>query len=464
MKTDLVIKNAIVVTPTGLVNGGVAVDDGVIQHVGADSTLGDGTRVVDLEGRILFPGLFDPHTHLGLAGVHGEDSMLEDFRWSTRDALLGGVTTLATTTLPGRDSLVKLFDDTIKVAEGRSWVDYKVTCVVGVRSQIEDIPGVVARGGRSFKFFTGYVGDQAVDLGYEAEGIPPDFFYLACEAIKRTGTGAFPMIHAEDPYVRGLLVDRLRQTPRADVLTAWAESSPQWAESVQLYLYGQVARDVGVKMYPVHLSAAEAVDTVATMRREGHDIVAETVLHSLAATAPELDDLGIGTIGKVQPPIRFDRDRERLWQGIKTGEIGVVGTDSVSHSLEQKQGVDFWDCRVGLPLQFADTLPLMYTEGHLKRNIDLVTLAKVLTENACKMHGIYPRKGVILTGSDADFVVIDPDAETELGVHRYRAHSDYSLWEGRPVRGVPVRTFLRGVEVMADGEIITDSGHGRFAI
>lgn len=464
MKTDLVIRNARVVTPTGIVNGGVAIDGETIVHVGSDESLGTAARVIDLDGLVLFPGLFEPHTHLGLSGVHGDETMLEDFRHNTRDALLGGVTTLTTTTLPGRNSLVDQYRETLAVAEGHSWVDFKLTSVVGVRSQIEDIPGVTALGGKSFKFFTGYVGEQAIDLGYEPEGIPPDFFYLACETLKRADPRAFPMIHAEDPYVRGILVDRLRSSGRTDELTAWAESSPLWAESVQIYTYGMIAHDLHERLYPVHLSAAEAVETVAELRRQGHDIVAETVLHSLVTTAPELDAAGLGTIGKVQPPIRFDRDRERLWQGIKQGDVKVVGTDSVSHSLAQKQGVDFWDCRVGLPLQFADTLPLMLTEGHVKRNVPLETLAKVLSENASRMHGVYPRKGAIQPGADADLVVIDLDREADLGVARYRGYSDYSLWEGRHVHGMPVKTFLRGHLVMEDGEIVEEKGRGRYVV
>jgi dihydropyrimidinase len=457
---DLMMHNGVVVTPEAVIHGGVSVDNGIIVRVGPDADLGEARQVINLEGRVLLPGLFDPHTHLGLSESFGPDTMVEDFRRNTKDALVGGVTTLATTTMPGRSPLDEQFDTTLLAAAGHSWCDYKISSIVGLREQIADIPAVAARGGMSYKFFTGYVGDQAVGLGYPPEGVPPDFFMLACEQLRKVGRPAFPMIHAEDPYVRGVLVDRLRATGRADHLVAWAEASPSWAESVQIYTYGQVAQDAGVPLYPVHLSAAESVDTVQWMQRDGVEVIAETVVHSLCTTADEMDRLGMGAKAKVQPPIRFERDRERLWQGLREGTITIVGTDSLSYSAQQREDCDFWDCRVGLPLQVADTLPLMYTEGVAKGRIDLLTLARVLSTNAAKTYGIFPKKGAIAPGSDADLVVVDPYTQGELGTSRYRGSSDYTIWQGRKVVGIPTMTVLRGQVVMQDGEITASRATG----
>ena len=261
--------------------------------------------------------------------------------------------------------------------------------------------------------------------------------------------------------MRGILIDELRRSGRRDYLTAWAETSPEWAESVQIYTYGAIANQLGCPLYPVHISAAQSVETIAALKAQGFPIVGETIAYFLSTTAPEMDANGAGAKGKIQPPIRFEKDRERLWRGIKEGTLSVVGTDSLTYSARFKESGDFWDCRVGVNMQVADTLALLFDEAINRRGVNLVTLARVLSENAARMYGIFPRKGAIAAGSDADLVVVDQEKDMTLGRQRYRGRADYSLWEGRNVKGVPVMTFLRGQQVMENGEIVGDKGFGR---
>lgn len=462
MAHDLILKNGVIVTPAGPIRGGIAVDDGRIVTVGDSGALGTATREIDLDGRVVLPGLMDPHVHFGFGDDIGDDTMAEDFRHNSKDCLIGGVTTIATTTMTGRDPLTQLFDRALRAAEGKSYCDYKITSIVGARSQIADIPKVAAQGGVSFKFFTGYIGAQAEGFGIDPSGITPDFFYEAGEALARAGSPAFAAIHAEDPYVRGILVDRLRkETGRQDhPLIAWAESSPDFAESLQIYTFGLVAQRVGIPLYPVHISSTYTVDTIERMRVGGANIVGETLALFLNTTAEEMDAAGMGGKAKIQPPIRHAEDRERLWQALREGSISTVGTDSLTYSSRYKEQ-DFWECRVGVNVQFADTLPLMWNEGIHKGRLDLTTLAKVLSENSARRYGLYPVKGAIAVGSDADLVVVDPDREITLGTERYRGTTDYSLWQGRRVRGAPVMTFLRGTLVMQDGEITVDEPGGK---
>ena len=462
MAHDIVLKNGLVVTPNGVIRGGVAIEGEQIVAVGASPSLGQAKRTIDVGEKIIFPGTFDPHVHFGIADRFGDDAMTEDFLRDTKDCLIGGVTTIATTTLIGQEPLPQLFDRALQCGTGHSWCDFKITCVVNTLDQVADIPEVAHKGGVSYKFFTGYAGSQAEAFGMNPEGITPAFFHQACEQLARCGPPTFAKIHAEDPYVRGILIDRLRQTGRADQLTAWAESSPAWAESVQVYTYGLIANQLRVPLYPVHISAAHTVETVKQLRSQGLNVVGETVACFLNTTAPEMDAKGMGGKAKIQPPIRFATDRERLWQGLQEGSLSVVGTDSLTYSASFKTDGDFWDCRVGINLQVADTLPLMFDEGVNTGRIDLVTLAKVLSENAAKLYGVYPRKGALSLGADADIVVIDPEKEAVLGVDRMRSRADYSLWEGRRVKGIPVMTFLRGALVMENGEIVGQAPSGRF--
>jgi dihydropyrimidinase len=206
------------------------------------------------------------------------------------------------------------------------------------------------------------------------------------------------------------------------------------------------------------------VDTVRDLRRQGVKIVGETLALFLNTTAGEMDEAGMGGKAKIQPPLRHAEDQERLWRGIQEGDIAVIGTDSLTYSSRFKEGVDFWDCRVGVNIQFADTLPLMWDAGVRLGRISLNQLADVTSGNAARRFGLYPRKGAIAPGSDADLVVVDPDRDLTLGVDRYRGRTDYSLWEGRRVKGAPVMTFLRGELVMENGELATDQPTGRHIV
>lgn len=458
---DLILADGRVVTPSGEIFGSIAIDGGVISAIGARGDLGPATRTVDLNQKVVLPGLFDPHIHFGLGDEIDDDTMLEDFKHNSKDCLVGGVTTIATTTLIAGPSLVDLFHRAQACAEGHSFCDYKFTGVVTSREQIAEIPQIVSEGGVSFKFFTGYVGAQAEAFGMATDGIPPDFFSEACDMIRSTGAPVFPAIHAEEPTLRGVLIDRLRSDGRAGSLLDWVETSPEWAESVQIFTYGLIASDAGLPLYPVHVSSAFTLDTMRKMKAQGIKLVGETLGVFLSTTAEEMDEAGMGPKAKIQPPIRHDADREALWDAIADGTISVVGTDSLTYSSKYKEGVDFWDCRVGVNLQVADTLPLMWNEGVTKGRISPVTLAKVLSENAAKRYGLYPKKGAIALGADADLVVLDPERKITLGVDRYRGKSDYSLWEGREVTGAPVMTLLHGDIVSEHGEIVTDKPSGR---
>jgi len=269
MTNDLLLKNGLIVTSSGAIRGGLAIAGERIAGVGIEDTLGSARREIDLQGKIVMPGLFDPHVHLGLSGdTFGDDAMATDFEFDTRECLVGGVTTIATTTLIGRQTLPELFSRAIKCGESRSWCDFKVTCVVNTLDQVKQIPAVASQGGVSYKFFTGYAGAQAEGFGMNKDGISPAFFYEACRSINAAGRPVFPMIHAEDPFVRGILMDELRRLGRRDYLTAWAESSPEWAESVQIYTYGLIANQLGCPLYPVHISAAQSVDTIASLKAQ----------------------------------------------------------------------------------------------------------------------------------------------------------------------------------------------------
>jgi dihydropyrimidinase len=455
MTNDLILKNGRVVTRAGEVAGGVAVRDGTIVAVGPNQTLGTARRTIDVDGKVIFPGMFDPHCHLGSGDERTWEYMARSFARDTQDCLVGGVTSIATTTVLTPDPLPENFRRTVRAAEGRSHVDYRVTCVVTCDQHVKDIRAAAALGCVSFKFYTGYCGCLAEKMGMNPEGIPPGVFYRACEEAAKTQKLPLMMIHAEEPTVRFMLAHRFKAAGR-DSLLDWAEHSPEWAESVQVYQYGMITNDFGLPLYVVHISRAHTVDLVAHLQHQGYPIIGETLVSFLATTARDLMERGVGLFGKIQPPIRHQADQERLWGGIAEGVVTAIGTDTIPYTSRYKVGRPFWDARPGLNIQTLDSVPLLFTEALHRNRLDLPTLAKVTAENPARYFRAYPEKGVLAPGSDADIVVIDPDKDVVLGASRFLGGSDYSIWEGKQAKGLPVMTFLRGALVAQDGQIVAE--------
>src|SRR5919107_1252043 len=376
---DLTLRNGTVVTPTGLVRGGLTVTDGVITSIGADPELPRGDTDLDVDGRYLLPGLVDPHVHLGIGDGAGPDKLRRDFVTESRDAAAGGVTTMITTTLFGAQSRGEVAELAIAEGDRHSTVDYRRTAVVTTREHLREAEALVSLGIRSFKFFLGYKGAQAESFGMNASGISWDFFYEACEALGAAGATAFPTIHAEDPYVRDFLTERLRGKGTSRQLETWLETSPNILEPMQIYPAALIAHEVGTPVYVVHTSAWQSVDLIRELKEKGWPVYGETLAAFLYWTAPEADAKGKGAVAKIQPPIRLDRDRDALWHGVLDGTITSIGTDCQMYSRDSRQG-DFWG-------------------------------ARVLRETPPRRFDLYPRKGALAVGSDADIVVFDPTAE-----------------------------------------------------
>jgi dihydroorotase-like cyclic amidohydrolase len=457
---DLTLRNAIVVTPGGLLRGGLAVTGGVITQVAADAELPAATTQVDLGSRYLIPGIIDPHVHLGIGDGAGPEKLERDFITESRDAAAGGVTTMITTTLFGTESRGEIAEQAIKTGNQHSLVDYRLTAVVTTREHLREAGALVKAGIRSFKLFLGYKGAQAESFGMNSDGISWDFFYQACEALGEAGARAFPTIHAEDPWVRDFLTERLRGSGGNRLLQTWLETSPNMLEPMQIYPAAMIAHEVGVPVYVVHTSAWQSVDLIRDLKDKGWQVYGETLAAFLYWTAAEADAKGKGAVAKIQPPIRRPRDRDALWRGVLDGTLTSVGTDCQMYTRQAREG-DFWDARVGLGPGMGTLLPAVYTAGVLGGRCTIEDLVRVLCENTARRFDLYPQKGVIAPGADADLVVLDPEGRRRVDAAALQSASGYSLYQDEVLAGWPAQVYVRGRLVFDGGEVLAGSPGGR---
>lgn len=458
---DLTIRNAIVVTPTGQVRGGLSASNGVITHIGTDDQLPQGTAETDASGKYLLPGIIDPHVHLGIGIGGGAEKLQRDFATESADAASGGVTTMITTTLFGETSRGEAAEYAIQQGNEYSLVDYRLTAVITKREQLVEAADLVKLGVRSFKFFLGYKGAQAESFGMNADGISWDFFYQACEALGEAGAKAFPTIHAEDPYVRDFLHDRMRGSGANRQLQRWLETSPNILEPMQIYPAALVAHEVGTPVYVVHTSAWQSVELIQDLKNKGWPVYGETLAAFLYWTAPEADAKNKGAVAKIQPPIRLDRDRDALWRGIVDGTITSVGTDCQMYPHSSRTDVDFWDAQVGLGPGMGTMLPAVYTSGVLRGRCTIDDLVRVLSFNTAHRFDLYPQKGQLALGADADVIVFDPNLERRVGPAHSHTAAGYSLYDGETLKGWPEKTFVRGELVFDGGKIVAQKPAGR---
>ncbi len=443
-KADLVIKNGRVVTPYGITQGDLVIHGGKVLSIGTADRV-DSEEEFDAGGSLVLPGAIDPHMHFGILSPQ---DLIQNMETDTGLALSGGVTTGSSTTYVNpKQTLPESLTENIELATGRSYIDFKIVPMPFSGDNMEQIKSCAALGANMFKFLMGYKGADAEMLGCPPSGLTLDLIYQGFSAIAACGAQCKPMIHAEEPYLTDIFRQKVVRENRQNMLVAWNDASPGIAEAIDIYKAAMVAKTVGVNLYVVHVSATESVDLIKHLHSQDHSITAETCLHYLVRNTE--DDLG--ALGKVKPPIRTRVDQERLWRGLREGTITTVGTDTAPGTLEEKKSKsDFWEAPLGLGSNTGLLLPILFSEGVLKGRINIETLVKILCENPARALGIYPTKGVLLPGADADMVILDPSATMVVEESRLQTRRGFSIYEGWKVQGLPVATFLRG-ELVARG-------------
>jgi dihydroorotase-like cyclic amidohydrolase len=442
MKVDLVIRNARVVTHAGEFHGGVAVEDGRIVAVGTDDILPAATREIDADGHALLPGVIDPHCHLGVNYPYDED-----MRDETAQAARGGLTTILLYIRNKGESYIPFYKERAAVGEENVHIDFGFHFGIQREEHIHEIPKIVEETGvRSFKLYFGYEHENPIGIVPATDG----WVYATMRAAAQI-PGGVVSVHCENTGIATWLKDELKATGRQD-LGAYTESRPAFCEVETVQRMITLAELTGCPLYIVHTTAGGAPPIAELARARGVDVTIETCPHYLTRSCYDED---LDMKAKISPPLRDRSEVEGLWNAIFAGQVRSLGSDHVP--FFPKKGEDLWAEKPGI-VSFPWELPLLITEGVHKRGLPLSRLVEMNSYTPAKRFGLYPHKGSLQPGADADLVLVDLETEREV-VHE---GNGTCIYEGMKLKGWPVMTVSRGRVVFEDGEVDGDaSGHGR---
>jgi len=446
---DLVVANGTVVSPEqGVFDADVAADDGVVAAVADPGTL-DGERVVDATGKHVFPGVVDPHVHHGLFRPLADDAATE-----SRSGLVGGVTTTGNIFRRG-DSYLDIMDEFFAKAEGNYRHDYFFTLGLLSHDHATAVPEIVDElDVTSFKWYMNYKLDVAemFDLEQNLLDDVADHFVGELAELDAPTTLAY---HSENAEITRHLTAELKESG-AMGYDPIVERFPAYAEAQSMVSGANLARqhDYDDDFYVVHVSSADTANELAELRDMGYGVTGETCTHYLCLTSEQCDERH-----KINPPIRSQAHQDVLWERLADGTLSVVGTDHISNRRENKVGEDIWDSMWGSPSS-ATLLPLVLSEGYHEDRLSLRRAAAVTSANAAKAYDVYPKKGAVRVGSDADLAVVDLEETKTVTPDLLQSAADYTMYTGREVTGWPTHTIVRGAVAYEHGDVVADPGRG----
>lgn len=455
MQYDLLIRGGRAILPgTDGVPADIAVRQGKIAGILSPGSDAEAGETLDASGLVVFPGVIDVHLHLG----HGMDIARPrapgDAAGETAAAAIGGVTTFVPY-LMATDPFEALFDDVCAVTEAGARIDFSYHFIISTEAQLAGVPRYVQMGVPSFKIFMNNRGGEGKRLGLP--DIDDGFLFRLCEAAAEHGGLVCP--HPENIEAAWVLRDRLiAQDPEGSGgLAAWNASRPPFLEADAVQRAGMFARQTGSRLYIVHTSSRLALEEGKRARDAGTAITIETCPHYLTHSV----DWSRGDVGKINPPLRERADCEALWEGLADGAIDTVATDHIHRDISCKQG-GIWKASPGCP--GIDTLlPVLLNDGYHRRKLPLGRIADLVAHNPAGAMGLAHRKGRIAVGLDADFAIVDLQAEHTPRRDTLKSSAGYSIYEGVPLRGRVCHTLLGGRFVLRDHELVPDAvGRGRF--
>ncbi len=446
MSADLYIKNAQVVTEDSVFRGGVVVQRGRIAEIVSGVAEVDAAEILDLDGKLLLPGIVDGHVHFNQPG---RDDW-EGYRTGSMAAAAGGVTCVLDMPLNATPPTINqaLLGRKRQVVQHESIVDYAHWGGF-VGNNLDELDDMHADGVVGFK---GFMSNSGVDF----ERLDDDMLYAGL--LRTKALGNLIGIHAENESVTAYLGRRLRGVGRTD-RASWYESRPPQTELEAIERACFWAEATGGNLHVVHVSIPEGIRAIARAKKEGAHVSAETCPHYLFF---DHDDFKrIGPAAKCAPPIRSRETVEALWECVKEGLVDTIGSDHSPCTWDEKaKGMDdIWNAWGGISgLQLM--LPALLTAGVRQRGLRLPDLVRLLSANPARLFGLDPQKGGIHAGADADLVVVDPDREWTLTPEQLLYKNKHSAYVGYSFTGMVVQTIVRGTTVYRDGSIVVEPGYG----
>ena len=456
MTYDTVIVDSHVILPQGMVDKNIVIDEGKV--VGLTNDVPACDNKIHGNGLISVPGPIDTHVHYGVYSPINEAAKTE-----SHAAAIGGVTTMMRMLRLG-DPFSNSLQAQLDAASQNHYVDYALHASVFTPQQINEMDFCVKKGITSFKIYMNLGGE----IGHVYMDMPPNSSELVAanvdvtdEIVEQTvktaaSLGCPVLVHAEDYESCGCGIQTAREK-KQDGLSAWSESRSPEFEAKAIKTVSKFGRDYDCVIYFVHIGSEQALKQIQEEKKLGTKIFVETCPHYLTLSYEKQN----GYLAKVMPPIRTENDRQAVWNALSANQIDTIGTDHVANQLKLKLGGDdVWSALAGFP-GIGTVLPIVLNDGVNQNKITLEQFVRFTSQNAAQIFGMYPQKGTLEKNSDADVTMIDLKKEKKVTSELFGGFSDYIVYEGRNLKGWPVKTIVRGELIAEDFEVIGKLGHGK---
>ncbi len=456
MTYDTVITDSHIILPQGMIDKNILIDEGKIVGFTNDTPACD--NKINGNGLISVPGPIDTHVHYGVYSPINEAAKTE-----SHAAAIGGITTMMRMLRlenPFSNSLQAQLD----ASSHSHYIDYAIHASIFTSQQINEMNICVEKGITSFKIYMnlgGEVGHVYMDIPPNSSKLVESQVNVTDEIVEQTvktaaSLGCPILVHAEDYESCGCGIKTAKEKNQ-DGLSAWSNSRSPEFEAKAIKTVSKYGRDYDCVIYFAHIGSERALVQIEEEKKLGTKIFVETCPHYLSLSYDKQE----GYLAKVMPPIRTENDNKAVWNALSENQIDTIGTDHVANQLKLKlAGDDVWGALAGFP-GIGTVIPILLNDGVNQDRITLEQFVQFTSQNAAKIFGMYPQKGTLAKNSDADITMIDLKKEKKVTSDLFGGFSDYIVYEGRNLKGWPVKTIVRGEIVADDFEIIGKLGHGK---
>jgi len=458
MTYDALITDSHVILPQGILDKNIIIDDGKVVGFTNDTPSCD--TKINGQGLVSIPGPIDTHVHYGVYSPIDKAATTE-----SHAAAIGGITTMMRMLRLG-DSYKKSLDSQLLASSNSHYIDYAIHASIFTKQQADEMQFCVEKGITSFKLYM----NLGSDVGYVYMDMDPGKSILkeakveVNEEIVRNVVenaaklGCPVLVHAED-YESCSCGIKTAKEKKMDGLSAWSQSRSPDSEVKAIQTVSKIARGCNCTLYFAHIGSANALEQIQQERQNGTKIFVETCPHYLTLSYETQE----GYLAKVMPPIRTSTDISSVWQAVRTNQVDTIGTDHVANQLGLKLGGDdVWSALAGFP-GIGTILPILLSEGVNKDRITLHQLIRLTSMSAAKIFGMYPKKGTLEKGADADITLINLKKEKKVSSELFGGYSDYVVYDGWNLKGWPLKTIVRGKLVSDDFEVVGKLGYGKLA-